>query len=60
MSFKKITTKLLVIILLVTSFTPLISSSEKPDLPYERNIKPETTKNWTFMLYFGADTRMIM
>ncbi|MCG3253547.1 MAG: hypothetical protein KAX09_06840 [Candidatus Heimdallarchaeota archaeon] len=57
MTTKKITTKLLVIILLITSFTPLISSAEKPDILYERNIKPETTKNWTFMLYFGADTR---
>ncbi len=57
MNSKKLLSKLLIIIIFVTSFTPLVISSEKPNTEFELTPEPQQTKNWTFMIYFCADTR---
>lgn len=57
MNPKKILSNLLIVIIFIISFMPLIITSEKPAAEFELTPEPQQTKNWTFMIYFCADTR---
>ncbi len=37
--------------------TPIFSNAKQTNKTFELKIKPQVVKNWTFMLYFCADTR---
>jgi len=54
---KKIISNFLILIIFISTLTPLIVSSKKPETEFELDLEPKTTKNWTFMIYFCADTR---
>ncbi|MHA1211358.1 MAG: clostripain-related cysteine peptidase [Candidatus Heimdallarchaeota archaeon] len=57
MNSKKMINYALIIIIFVTSFTPLSISAKEPEEEFELELTPRAVKNWTFMIYFCADTR---
>ncbi|MBN1328118.1 MAG: hypothetical protein JXA54_01480 [Candidatus Heimdallarchaeota archaeon] len=57
MNSKNILTNFILLMILISTLTPLIVSSKKSETEFELDLEPKVTKNWTFMIYFCADTR---